>query len=418
MADRSRTFRDMRVPLKLPLRGLLGPDRAAARQSLAALAISCATAITAGLLLSSLDARLFELPGLLVLVPAAVGIRGSIFGALGSRFATSIHTGTFGLSRRLDTLPGQNIAAAAILTVAASWMAAVLAKATASAFNVPGTISVTDFVVVSVVGGVLASVVVLVVTVALAGAAVRYGWDLDNVNAPVVSAIGDMVTIPALFAATVLVSIPVLTPTLALALTAVTVLMTVVGWRSRRTILRTIVRESLPILAVTGLIDSIAGVVLEKRFLTFGSLPALLILVPASLSGAGAVGSILSARLSTKLHLGQTRPGPLPDGVARADIRTTFGIAGPVFVLNGILALLAAEVISQEGPGALRMLAISVFGGMLATVLVVVLAYYGTVAATRLRLDPDTYGIPIVTSTIDLVGAYTLVLAIALLAPV
>jgi len=417
MADRSRTFRDMRVPLRLPLRGLLGPDRAAARQSLAALAISCATAITAGLLLSSLDQRLFELPGLLVLVPAAIGIRGSIFGALGSRFATSIHTGTFGLSRRADTLLGQNVVAAAILTMAASWMAAVLAKATASAFNLRGTISVTDFVVVSVVGGVLASVVVLVVTVALAGAAVRRGWDLDNVNAPVVSAIGDMVTVPALFAATVLVSVPVLTPTLALTLTAVTALITVIGWRSTGLILRTVVQESLPILAVSALLGSIAGVVIEKRFETFAGLPALLILVPAALSGAGAVGSILSARLATKLHLGLTRPGPLPDGVASADIRTTFAIALPVFAFNGLLALVAAELIGKDGPGALRLVGISVLGGMLATVLVVVVAYYGTVAATRLRLDPDTYGIPIVTSTVDLVGAYTLVLAIALIVP-
>jgi len=43
------------------------------------------------------------------------------------------------------------------------------------------------------------------------------------------------------------------------------------------------------------------------------------------------------------------------------------------------------------------------------------LAYYGTVAAYRTGVDPDTYGIPIVSSSVDFVGAFTLIIAIALL---
>ena len=39
-------------------------------------------------------------------------------------------------------------------------------------------------------------------------------------------------------------------------------------------------------------------------------------------------------------------------------------------------------------------------------------AYYGTIAAYRLGLDPDNYGIPLVTSSMDLVGAFALILAI------
>ena len=40
---------------------------------------------------------------------------------------------------------------------------------------------------------------------------VRRNWDLDNVTAPIVTAAGDMVTLPALFLATYLVGIPWLT---------------------------------------------------------------------------------------------------------------------------------------------------------------------------------------------------------------
>jgi len=44
-----------------------------------------------------------------VLIPAAIGMRGNIFGALGSRLGTAIHTGTFTLSRRRSTVVGQNV---------------------------------------------------------------------------------------------------------------------------------------------------------------------------------------------------------------------------------------------------------------------------------------------------------------------
>ncbi|MEM9056680.1 MAG: efflux RND transporter permease subunit, partial [Pseudomonadota bacterium] len=55
------------------------------------------------------------------------------------------------------------------------------------------------------VGGLLGSLVVLLVALALAALAATRGWDLDNVNAPVVSAVGDLVTLPALVLGTVLV---------------------------------------------------------------------------------------------------------------------------------------------------------------------------------------------------------------------
>jgi len=46
---------------------------------------------------------------------------------------------------------------------------------------------------------------------------------------------------------------------------------------------------------------------------------------------------------------------------------------------------------------------------------VLAIAYYGTLATIRTNLDPDTYGIPMVTSTVDLIGAMTLIVAISVL---
>jgi mgtE-like transporter len=45
----------------------------------------------------------------------------------------------------------------------------------------------------------------------------------------------------------------------------------------------------------------------------------------------------------------------------------------------------------------------------------VFVGFYGAVAAYRLGLDPDNHGIPIVTSSLDLLGAVALILVIVAL---
>ena len=57
----------------------------------------------------------------------------------------------------------------------------------------------------------------------------------------------------------------------------------------------------------------------------------------------------------------------------------------------------------------------ALLGGAALMAFVVVVAYEGTVVAYRTGLDPDTYGIPIVSSSVDFVGALTLILTIAIL---
>src|SRR5438093_12619026 len=98
-------------------RALLTTDAATVRQGLAALLVSSGGDLLAGLTLGSITHTLERLPGLLVLVPAAIGMRGNIFGALGSRLGSAIHAGTFRLSRRRDTVVGQNVAASLSLSL-------------------------------------------------------------------------------------------------------------------------------------------------------------------------------------------------------------------------------------------------------------------------------------------------------------
>lgn len=395
-------------------RAVLGPDARGAWQGLVALLVSSAAGLLAGLALGSITGTLEALPGLLVLVPAAIGMRGNIFGALGSRLGTSIHAGTFGLSRRADTVVGQNILASLALTLSVSLALAVLAKAVAVGFGLPDTISITDFVVISVVGGALSSAIVLPITLAIAAGAVRYDWDLDSVAAPLVTAAGDVVTLPTLFLATYLVGFGLFTPSLAVVLTVVSLAVLVAAVRSGLPVLRRILRESVPVLLVAGTADVVAGLTIEKRLASFRAFPALLVLVPPFLENLGGLGGILSSRLSSKLHLGLIEPRGVPQRLARADVTLVFVFAVPVFALAAVSSDLAAVLTGLDTPGLGRMVAVSMIAGLLATCFAVLVAYYGSVAAFRLGLDPDNHGIPLVTSSMDLVGAFALILAIVL----
>jgi mgtE-like transporter len=403
------------LPPVARLRALLGSDAAGVRQSLVALGLNSSTSFVAGAFLGSITGTLERYPGLLVLLPAAIGLRGNIFGSFGNRLSTSIHAGTFRWSLRRETVLGQNVLASMLLTMAISLALAVVAKAIAVGLGIVDSLDLLSMSTVSIVGGVLGSLVVLGAALALTGGAVRYDWDLDNVTAPLVSTLGDVLTLPALFLGTLLLGIPVVTPTVGAVLVLVSLVLLVVGWDSSSEGLRRIVRESVPILVLAGCISALAGVTLEKSFVRFEALPALLVLVPAHLSSSGALGGILSGRLSSKLFLGLVEPQTSPNREARRDISLVLFLAVPVYVFNGLGAHWVARLLGEASPGLGQMIAASLIGGVLAALFVVSVAYYGTVAAYRTGVDPDTYGIPLVSSSVDFVGAFTLIIAIALL---
>ena len=407
-----------RLPRRVGARfvAFLRADFAGVRAGFIALLISSGGDLVAGITLGSITHTLERLPGLLVLVPAAIGMRGNIFGALGSRLGTQIHAGTFRMTRRVDTEVGQSMSAALVLSLVISAVLAVFAKVMSNAFGVSPTISVADFMVVSVIGAILSSGVVLVLTVSVAAFCANRDLDLDNVAAPIVTASGDIVTLPSLFVATFLLGFNILTPTIAvlcIVLAAIALGATVRASGLR--ILRRIVLESLPVLALAGAVDILAGMTIENRVDAFLAFPALLVLVPPFLEDSGSLGAILAARISTKLHLGTLGEGRSPWRSAPEDVMLVYLYAVPVFVFLGVSSVIVSHLVNLASPGAVQMIGVSLLAGFLATSAAVIVGYYAAVTTFRLGLDPDNHSVPLVTSSLDLLGALSLILAIAIL---
>jgi mgtE-like transporter len=404
------------VGLRRRARSLLSlwrAERRTRRQGLVALVLSTLAAFAAGLTLSAITGTLEELPGLLILIPAAVGMRGVISGATGARLGTSIATGLFEVSWRRGGVLRHNAMVGVVLTLASSLYIAALARLAAVVFHEPG-IPLTDLVTISVVGGAIGAVLVLVATIALAVVSFRRGYDLDVVATPVITAVGDMVTLPALFLATFLVRAEVVSTTTAFLCVGAAIAGIVVGIRAEPAIRRT-VAEMTGVLLVVPILDVLAGTLLESQSERFFRYPGLLLLIPPFISQAGALGGILSSRLSSKLRLGVITPRGLPEAPALVDgsLVVAFGLA--IFTFIGFVGAVLAEAIGEAAPAA----SITVWGTALAGVLllpvILLLGYYLAVGSERFGLDPDNHTVPLCTGVMDLAGVVAFAAAMSLL---
>jgi mgtE-like transporter len=158
----------------------------------------------------------------------------------------------------------------------------------------------------------------------------------------------------------------------------------------------------------------LVGVALQDREEQFFTLLALSTLLPAFLQEGGALGGILSSRLSSKIHLGLLAPRGVPPLSSFRDFTLIYIFATGVYVfIGGAAHLVTVALFSAEAsPGFLTMIGISTLAGLIATTAAAVAAYYGSILSYRVGLDPDTYGIPIITAAVDLLGFMSLIIAL------
>jgi mgtE-like transporter len=170
---------------------VLAVARDAYRAALPALAASLAGGLVAGATLGGMRADLAALPGLLVLVPALLAVRGTVYGALGARIATALHQGV--LAPRL-------VADDRLLRAGAAALANGLLASTVAACVVFGLLSAVGrsvaplpaLVAIALLAGVCSGLVLVVVVVVAAVVGYRRGADPDALVGPVVTTTGDV----------------------------------------------------------------------------------------------------------------------------------------------------------------------------------------------------------------------------------
>ena len=371
--------------------------------------------LVAGMVLGKMTGILESLPALILLITPAIGMRGNIFGAMGSRLGTALHTGMFSTSLKPYSILSQNIYASMINSILISFALGVMAWGFALLLKIE-SIGLVEFVLISMIGGIISSFFVLLITVGVAVTGHKRGWDIDNMSAPIITAAGDMVTLPALFLAVILIGgnssgyhtiLFILFGVLAAACLLLTI-------RSGFDIMRGIIYESVPMLLIAGFMSTLAGLIINSRLEGFLMLPALLVMVPLFLEDNNALGGILTSRLSSMLHTGMFNPGMFPGKQIIPNFLLIYIYSLVVFPLVGVSAYAASILMGIGSPGLGSMIFISTSAGLIAVTIVNLVGYYVAITAHKLRLDPDNHSIPMMSSIVDASGAMCLVAVLML----
>jgi mgtE-like transporter len=382
----------------------LRAERRTLRQGLVALTLSTFAGFVAGLTLAHITGTLEQLPGLLVLIPAAVGMKGTIFGAIGARLGTANVAGLLEPTLRPGGVLYRNVYVAVATTFSSALWLAVLARLASSVFGVD-SISIWRLATISIVGGAIGSALILFITFALTALSTRRGWDLDSVSTPMVTALGDMTTLPSLFLATFLLRVDTLA-VVAAALSVAGALYAVVrSYTVADAVIRRIVLEMTATIMLTPILDIVAGSLLRAREGQLLAVPVLLCLIPPFVSQAGALGGIFASRITSKLQIGVITPSGLPETPAVVDGVIVSALSVAVFALIGSVAYGLGVVTNLEGmPTFETLLGGTMLAGVILTPITIVAGYYLAIVTHRFGLDPDNQSVPIITSLMDLSG--------------
>jgi mgtE-like transporter len=364
----------------------------------------------AGSILGKMHERLDLIPGLIILVPAIMDLRGNIGTALGSRISTSLHLGLVGKRFSLNRFNLNNIGAGFSLSLAVSVVIGVCARFACQIFGLP-SIPLVNLLLIAILASAMASLVLIPFTVSLTYLAFNRRLDPDNIVAPIIGMVGDVITVAVVFmAADIVLRIKIDDAWSLLMLPVLPLMIRSIPARYR---LVNILKQSIPILLLCTVLGVLAGIYLHWQYEKFYLIPGLLILVPQIIAKAGSIGGIFGARFASGLHLGYVKPYRMNNYVMKNSIGA-LALALVVAPIVTVITKFGADIFGIPLVPFMPLLFINIFAIFVITLLVFVLDFMTASLSYKMRIDPSNSVIPIVTSMGDIIGTVVLVLAISM----
>lgn len=147
---------------------------------------------TGGFLSSVFNEAQFA-PGLLILIPGMLGLRGNISSAFGARLSSGLHLGYISTKRFSKGLK-INLEISIFLSFLTSILLSVFAWLVCS-WTSTSCMALINFILISVIAGVSSGIVLSFITAGIAIYSYRRGLDPDNTTLPSGASIGDVITI-------------------------------------------------------------------------------------------------------------------------------------------------------------------------------------------------------------------------------
>jgi len=387
------------------------------KESLIALVICTVGELVTGIVFGVSSSYLIILPALMLIIPPSLGLRGNIYSSLSSKISTYLHLGriqpSLGSIRKISS----EIQLSMILLLVMSFLIGVLAfiaySAVKNRFTMIDFVNLADIALISVI---LSALFLCPMTIVLTVESYRFGWNPDNLTAPIVFLLGDIITLPLIFVA---FDITYLLSNLLRILVLFAILISVaiiffLYYNKRNSKNVFAIKESFYALFLCLLLQFMAGFILMQEIPSFIKFSGLLTVLPAFLSVGGSIGGILVARFSTLLHLGIIEPAVKPKRDILISLSLMHILSFVIFFILGILAYTLNLILKLSSPPLINTLTMIVFAGQVLTFFLNVISYYLSIFSFKFGFNPDNIGIPILSALMDYTGTFCFVLALRL----
>ena len=381
------------------------------KEGLIALLICTVGDLIAGVILGKMTFFLEAFPGLLVVIPGAIGMRGNIFGSFASRLSTNLHIGLISPQFEFSEDLNYNIFSSFVLTLVLSIFLGIVGKIFCILLHYP-SMELIDFILICTIAGIISNLIMLPITMFVSFKSFEHGWDPDNITSPIIAAFGDLFTLPAIIASIFILSLlnfNFIVKDIVLAAILIAVIIGFIYCYRLSEETKTILKQSTPILLLCSFLGGSAGGILNSSVETLLTNPSLLTLIPLFSGECGSLISILGARLSSGLHSGLVEPLSRPEGEALHNFGICYILAIVIFPFIGILAESSSLMFGTVGIGFDKIIPISTIAGLILVTIMVILVYYISTISYNHNLDPDNIVIPVSTSVTDSISSLILI---------
>ncbi len=180
------------------------------KQSLPLLIFCGLGGIVAGSTLGGMVQIFQKIPGLIVVIPAIIALRGNISTALGSRLGSAYHLGIINAENMWNRELKQNIIGSLTLSFLVSIIVGILAYATTILFfniNLNPTVLFVKLTAIVILAGAISSMILTSLTIVIIFVVFKRGYDPDNITGPALATFGDIVTMLCIFGSAAFVEV-------------------------------------------------------------------------------------------------------------------------------------------------------------------------------------------------------------------
>ncbi len=366
------------------------------KESLPALIMALVADSIAGYIMNLSINVFIAVPGLLMMIPALIDMRGNVYGAFISRLSSALHLG------EVENLEDKRVKVEIGATKSLAYSAALIVGTIVGmyisfvtgnyfyAIFLPGIILITHLFTASILTPLTAYIGVKTF---------QKGWNPDNIGVPLISSVGDMVSVFFIILVAVLflyISNVPLAVVLIVILSLIYVFL-LIRKSLREKVGKKIYMQSMPILIVIALLELITGSMWESN-----KIAIILLVVPVVNETLGNVGSIFSSRLTSFIYLGFVEPKILPRG--KHFTKEIFSLITLSVIVYSIISLLVI-FLSWD----IRAVAMVWLAAFLSIFILIAIAYYLTIGSLKAKLDPDNVVVPVITTLADIIGTAALI---------